>query len=110
MRKIVFPFLLLAGVGVGLVAWANVPKFRIVDFNYEVLIEGIPAQAGELKIWFPYLPQTPHQEIQEVNIEPHKDADISYDETYHNKILNYRIASPRDSSLKFNVRYRIKRF
>ena len=91
------------------IAWANVPQSRLVDFNYEVLIEGIPEHAQELKIWFPYLSETPYQEIQEVNIEPQEGAQISYDKTYHNKILNYMIASPQNSSLKFNIRYRVKR-
>jgi|GEM_PF-393657 len=86
------------------------PQSRTVDFNYEVIIESIPEQARELKIWFPYLSETPYQEIQEVTIEPQDGAHISYDKTYHNKILNYRIASPQNSSLKFNIRYRVKRF
>jgi transglutaminase-like putative cysteine protease len=151
MRKIFFIVLMLAGMSVWFIAWADVPlrerafafrfaglsaevergspsagsgsraksrdnstkadvpQSRLVDFNYEVLIEGIPEQARELKVWFPYLPETPYQEIQEVNIEPQEGANISYDKTYHNRILNYMIASPQNSSLKFNVRYRVKR-
>jgi len=92
------------------VEWLNEPRSRWVDFDYEVLIEGIPEQTRELKVWFPYLPETLYQEIQEVDIEPRENANISYDKTYHNKILNYMIASPQNSSWKFNVRYRVKRF
>jgi len=125
MRKR-FPIVLtLAGIGVWLIAWANISdprsvdastslsvnreQSRTVDFNYEVLIEGIPEQTKELKVWFPYLSETPYQEIQEVTIEPQEGAQISYDKTYHNKILNYMIASSQNSSLKFNIRYRVKR-
>ena len=123
MRKIFLIVLILVGMGVWFmvrltltipsesrgIAWANVPQFRLVDFNYEVFIEGIPEHTKELKIWFPYLPETPYQEIEEVALEPQEDANISYDKTYHNKILNYMIVSPKNSSLKFNVRYRVKR-
>jgi len=123
MRKTFFIIFLLAGIGVWVVvqlmltiptesrgmAWANVPQSRTVDFNYEVFIENIPEHTQELRIWFPYLSETPYQEIQKVDIEPQENANISYDKTYHNKILNYRITSPQNSPLKFNVRYRIKR-
>ena len=81
MRKIFFLILMLIGIGVLFIAWANVPQSRLVDFNYEFLIEDIPEQVKELKIWFPYLPETPYQEIQEVNIEPQEGARISYDKT-----------------------------
>jgi transglutaminase-like putative cysteine protease len=109
MQKIFFIVLILAAVGLRLTAWADVPQSRLVDFNYEVLIEGIPEQTKELKVWFPYLSETPYQEIEEVNIEPQAAANISYDKTYHNKILNYMIVSPQSSSLRFNVSYRVKR-
>ena len=109
MRRIFFLILVLAGIGVWLAAWADVPQSRIVDFDYEVLVEGIPARAKELKVWFPYLPDTPYQKIEEVNIEPPESANISYDKIYHNKILNYVIPSPQNASWKFNVRYRVKR-
>ena len=99
----------LGGAGARFAAWADVPQARTVDFDYEVLVEGIPEHTEELRIWFPYLSQTPYQEIQKVDIEPRENANISYDKTYHNKILNYRIASPGNSSLKFNARYRVKR-
>lgn len=123
MRKIFFIVSILAGVGVWFlvrltltipsdsrgIAWANVPESRIVDFNYEFFIENIPEQTKELKVWLPFLPETPYQEIQEVDIEPQDGVNVSYDQTYHNKILNYLITSPQNPSLKFNVRYRIKR-
>ncbi len=109
MRKIFFIALTLAGAGVWFVAQANVPEFRTVDFSYEFFIEGIPKETKELKVWLPILPQTPYQDIQEINIEPQEGGKISYDKTYYNKILNYMIASPQDSSLRFNVRYRVKR-
>jgi len=109
MRRIFVFILILAGIGVWLTARAHVPQSRIVDFDYEVFIEGIPAQAKELKVWVPHLPETPYQQIQEVIIEPREYANISYDKTYHNKILNYKIVSPQNPSWKFNVRYRVKR-
>jgi len=126
MRKIFFIVSFLAGIGAWLIAWANVPQSRLVDtstplsvnrersrtvdFNYEFIIEDIPEHTKELRVWFPYLPETPYQEIQEIDIEPQENATISYDKTYHNKILNYRMTSPQNSSLKFHVRYRVKRF
>ena len=107
MRKI---FLLsLTLLAIGFMAWANVTQGRTVDFYYEVVIEDIPSGAQELKVWLPYLPQTPYQEIEEVKIDPSENVTITYDKTYHNKILNYQILSPRDSSLKLDVCYRVRR-
>ena len=104
-----FLILILAGTGGWFVASADIPQSRLVDFDYEFLIEDIPVQARELRVWLPYLPETPYQEIQEVNIEPQETANVSYDKTYHNKILSYMITPPQNSSWKFNVRYRVKR-
>jgi transglutaminase-like putative cysteine protease len=109
MKRAVFFILVSLFLGGWVASWANAPQTRLVDFQYEVTVEDIPAGAQELKIWLPHLPETPYQEVQEVAIEPRESANISYDKTYHNKILNYVIAAPRGPALKFNVRYRVKR-
>ena len=105
---VVLSFLIL--MGVGMAAGLNVPPSRLVDFGYEVFIEDIPLQAKEVKIWIPHLPNTPYQEVQDVQVEPQESATITYDKTYHNKILKFTIASPQNSLLKLKVRYRVKRF
>jgi len=90
--------------------YANEPKSRNLDFEVEVTLNEIPQDTSELKIWIPHVAQTPYQEIEEVKITPEENATITYDKTYNNKIIHYSIKSPKESSLKLHIFYKVKRF
>ena len=40
-------------------------KSRLIEFDYEVIIGQIPEGVSDVKIWIPYLQQTPYQIIEE---------------------------------------------
>lgn len=107
MQKRLFMVLLsLVVMGAG---YSQIPKSRTIDFDYEVNLNNIPLHTSELKVWLPFLPQTPYQEIEDVKINPPEYSAIASDKTYNNKILSYTIKSPKDPSIKISVHYRIKR-
>ena len=89
--------------------FAHEPKSRSYNFEYEVTLTEIPQNSQDLKIWIPYLPDTRYQMIEDVKITPENNSAITYDKTYHNKIINYAISSPQESSLKINIQYKITR-
>lgn len=110
MRKKAVLFLAGALALLGTAVWANIPKARTLDFDYHVAIANIPPGAKELKVWLPFLSDTPYQEVVSYRVEPREFAVITKDKTYNNKILNYTIRSPGESRVQLSVRYRVKRY
>ncbi|MGR3304325.1 MAG: transglutaminase-like domain-containing protein [Candidatus Scalindua sp.] len=107
MRTVVimfFSILIFSGI-----TYASVPKTRTLDFDYEVILKDIPQDASELKIWLPLLPDNDHQIIEEVSINPSDSMAVSKDKLYGNKILNYTLTPPFESTFKINVHYKLKR-
>ena len=107
MRKViimVFSILIFSGI-----TYASVPKARTLDFDYNVILKDIPQDASELKIWLPLLPDNDRQIIEEVSINPSDSMVILQDKLYGNKILNYTLTPPFDSTFKINVHYKLKR-
>jgi len=88
---------------------ATVIKARDIAFDYQVVLKDLPL-ASELKIWLPYLRETPFQQIEEVRIEPANDAIIKEERIYKNKIINFSLKSPNISEYKINVHYKVKRY
>ena len=91
-------------------SYGNMPKSRTLEFDYEVVLKDIPSNASDLEIWLPYLPENSYQKIEEVKIDPQEFLTVTYDKTYHNKILNYSIKAPVGTPLKFNVHYKVRRY
>ena len=89
---------------------ASGPKGRELEFDYQAVIEDIPQGAANLKIWLPILPQTEYQIIEDLKIDPQDSSVITFDKVYNNKILNYTIKSPHESTMKINVHYKVKRY
>ena len=90
-------------------AQASIPKSRSVEFNYGVVLNNLPANASEVKIWLPYIPQMPYQEIEEIKLTPDGIAKITQDRSYHNKILYYQFESPQ-RPISIDVHYKIRRY
>lgn len=89
--------------------YADIPKSRTLDFDYEVIVQDVPPEATELKIWVPILPETEYQIIDEMSVEPSAMARIAEDKFYKNRILNFSLKEPLDSSFQINVHYKLKR-
>lgn len=84
-------------------------KSRSMELDYEVAIKDIPADTTELRIWLPYPPETPYQKVESVSIFPEKATFLTYDHTYHNKIIYGYFKSPSDS-VNIRVSYKIRRY
>ena len=124
MRRIFLSIFLIVGMSCSL-TYAGVPKSRNLDastslsinpersrrveFDYEVEVKNIPKGASDVNIWIPFLPQTDYQVIEDITIEP-QGATVTSDKIYHNKILYFFLRSPKDSSVKVKMLYKIKRF
>ncbi len=108
MQKQIFCFLLMMTFLTSM-SIAQEQKSRDLEFDFEITLKDIPQNASELKIWIPYLPETPYQIIEEVKITPQVDSAITLDKTYRNKILNYSFKNPKDSHLKLSVHYKLRR-
>ncbi|MFC1510532.1 transglutaminase-like domain-containing protein [Candidatus Omnitrophota bacterium] len=85
-------------------------KERDLEFDYNVLIENIPAGSSILKVWIPIIQDTGHQIVKDFHVEPNKSASVSFDKKFGNKILNYSVEALQDSHLMINVHYIVKRF
>lgn len=90
-------------------AFAKIPKSRSIELDYEVLIKDIPSKTTELKIWLPYPPETPFQKVEEVSVFPEETTLLTYDNTYHNKIIYGYFKSP-SNSLNLRVSYKVRRY
>jgi len=107
MRKLTFLFVFLITVS----GWtyAKAPKSRSLEFNYDVILKDIPQETSDLKVWLPVLPETDYQIIEEISINPSDSSSISQDKVYKNKILNFSLKPPFDSTFRINVQYKLKR-
>lgn len=85
------------------------PRFRNLEFDYKILVEDIPRDASGIKIWLPYIPQTPYQEIEAVKFNPEGIAQVADDKIYHNKIIFYSFKSPKDF-VEIDVHYKVRRY
>lgn len=89
--------------------YADAAKSRGIEFDYEVVIKDIPADASEVKIWLPQPPQNAYQEIEQISSYPEGLSRITYDKTYHNKIIYYILKSP-ENNMRILVNYKIRRY
>lgn len=90
-------------------AYAKISKSRSIELDYEVAVKDIPPNTAELKIWLPYPPETPYQKVETVTIFPEEAALLTYDNTYHNKIIFGYFKSPSDS-VNIRVAYKVRRY
>jgi len=90
-------------------AYAKVSKSRSIELDYEAAIQDIPPNTAELKIWLPYPPQTPYQKVEKVTVFPEEATLLTYDNTYHNKIIYAYFKSPPDS-VNIRVIYKVRRY
>ena len=93
-----------------LCVYASVPNARNFEFDYQVTVSDIPSNALNLKIWIPYLPQTSYQIVEDVATSLSNHSAVTYDKKYSNKILYYSFKSPKDSTIKIDIRYKVKRY
>jgi transglutaminase-like putative cysteine protease len=98
-------FLMVAGA-----ATAQQAKFRVVDFQYEVILKDIPKNAKTVTLWIPILPDNQFQKINQISISPGNFAAITSDQTYQNKILSFSLQPPFDAYSSIIIDYQIKRF
>ena len=107
MRKLTL--CLIAIFIVATLSFAEMPKSRSVEFDYQVKIEDIPKGALDLKIWLPILPDNHYQMIEDIQFDPKESATITSDKTFHNKILTYAFKSLPSPILNIRVHYKVKR-
>ncbi|VAX35168.1 hypothetical protein MNBD_UNCLBAC01-1197 [hydrothermal vent metagenome] len=88
---------------------AEVPKSRSIEFNYEIVFKNVPENAKELKVWIPALSDTEYQKIKSMVIDPENLADITYDTTYQNKIINFIFKNPSETVSPIKVNYKVER-
>ena len=88
---------------------ASVPKYRDFDFDYNFTIKDIPSSASDIKVWIPYPPSTPYQSVEESSSNISELFSITQDKVYKNRLLYSAIKSPKDSSIEFDIRYRVRR-
>lgn len=89
--------------------YAMAPKCRSVILSYDFMIKDIPEGASSIKVWIPHLPDTACQSVESVSGGAAKLFSTTYDKTYRNKILYYFAKGRLDSSIRFNIRYKVRR-
>ena len=103
--------LICAAVVAGLsFAYASVTKCRNFEFDYGFTINDIPSNASDIRVWVPYPPNTACQRVE--NINPDIAAGLfsaTYDKAHGNKILYYFAKGRPDSTIRFNIRYNVRR-
>lgn len=91
-------------------AFSAPTKTRAFEFRYGVVLDKIPAEAFDVKIWIPQISEKPHQIVEEITVVPTEGAQQTSDKTYGNKILYYSVNPKEQDSFRAEIRYRVKRY
>lgn len=104
-----FIFIIIVSLVVFSSVHAAIPKHRTFELTYKFTIKDLPSGVSDLKVWAPYPPNTSCQSVEKIDSNIGELFSIMHDKKYKNKLLYSSIKSPKDSSLKFNIRYKVKR-
>ncbi len=88
---------------------ASEPRTRTFEFTYVAEVRDIPAGARTVSIWIPYPPSDENQRIGDVQIRAPAPWRLTRDPEYGNQILYVEVHSPREPSLRVEMRFRVER-
>jgi len=110
MSKYLCSVLCLVLIALPNTVYGGIEKSRTFEFSYEVLLNEVPEDSSEVKIWIPYLPERPYQIVENVSIDSQEESLVTYDHLYNNRILYYSLAPGKSKSFRAKINYKIKRY
>lgn len=84
-------------------------RTRTFEFNYTAIIKEVPAGAKEINLWLPYPTSDENQTVEVIKVLSPYPWKINKDSEYGNSILHVPIRSPKESSLKVEMQFKVSR-
>jgi transglutaminase-like putative cysteine protease len=84
-------------------------KVRTFEFTYVADVANIPANAGKVAVWVPYPTSDANQKISNIQVSCAYPTTVHKDGEYGNSVLYVSVDNPKETSLKIEMKFTVKR-
>lgn len=95
--------------GAGASATADDAASRQFDLTYRAVVEDVPKDAGEVRIWLPYPTDDEAQEVEVTEVSAPYPTRVETEPEYGNSILYLEVDEPDGEPIPVEIRARVRR-